>query len=245
MTSVLILGGTGDARRLAALAASAGFEVISSLAGRTTLRQPLEGTVRVGGFGGVGGLVRYLREHEVDLLVDATHPFAAQMSAHAAAAVALTGTPRLMIVRPAWESVPGDRWISVGTIEDAAAVLPGLAQRVFLAIGRQEVATFAHLTELWFLCRMIEPPGDGVILPPGEVLLDRAPFAEGEERALLLTHRIEAVVTRNSGGDDAYPKLAAARDLGLPVVIIDRPALPAGEYVDDVGGAMVWLAARV
>jgi len=181
----------------------------------------------------------------VDLLVDATHPFASQMSAHAAQAAATTGTPRLMIARPAWAAVPGDRWIAVASIEAAAAALPGLARRVFLAIGRQEVAAFAHLRDLWFLCRMIEPPGEGAALPPGEVLLDRAPFSEAGERALMLAHGIEAVVTRNSGGDDAYPKIAAARDLRLPVVIIQPPPLPDGDRVEDVAGAMAWLAARV
>ncbi len=245
MTRVLILGGTADARRLAALATAAGFDVTSSLAGRTTTtRQALEGAVRVGGFGGVEGLVDYLRAHEVDLLVDATHPFAAQMSAHAAEATAITHTPCVMIARPRWERVAGDRWVTVHFIEEAAAALPGLARRVFLAIGRQELAAFAHLADLWFLCRMIERPAEGASLPPGEIVLDRGPFTEAGDRALLEAHRIEVVVSRNSGGAEAYSKIAAARDLGLPVVIIDRPALPPGERVDDVAGALAWIEAH-
>ena len=244
MTRVLILGGTGDARRLASRAATAGFEVISSLAGRTTTPEHAAGEMRVGGFGGADGLAVYLRAEGVELLVDATHPFADRISANAAAAAAATGIPRLLLERPRWEEAQGDRWIRVESADAAAMALPELAQRVFLAIGRQELAAFAPLEHLWFLSRMIEAPGAETPRPPGELLLDRGPFSEEGERALMRTHRIEVLVTRNSGGEETYPKIAAARALGLPVVMIDRPHLPASDVVDGPTAALTWLLAR-
>jgi precorrin-6A/cobalt-precorrin-6A reductase len=244
VTRVLILGGTGDAQRLASLAATAGFDVISSLAGRTTNPELPAGEVRVGGFGGADGLAAYLRTEDIDLLVDATHPFADQISANAAAAATATGVPRLLLERPRWKETPGDRWVRVDSIGAAAAALPGLAGRVFLTIGRQELAAFAHLEHLWFLYRMIEAPVVGTPRPPGELLLDRGPFSDEDERALMRAHRIEALVTRNSGGEDTYPKIGAARALGLPVVTIDRPRLPASDVVDGPAEALTWLQAQ-
>lgn len=241
---MLILGGTGDARRLASLATTAGFDVISSLAGRTSNPDLPEGEVRVGGFGRADGLAAYLRSEGVELLVDATHPFADQISANAAAAAAAAGVPRLLLQRPRWEETPGDRWVRVGSVDAAAAALPRLARRVFLTIGRQELAAFAHLEHLWFLYRMIEAPGVETPRPPGELLLDRGPFSDDGERALMRAHRIEALVTRNSGGKETYPKIAAARALGLPVVMIDRPRLPASDIVDGPAVALTWLLAQ-
>lgn len=242
MQRVLILGGTGDAAQLAAqVAALPGVEVITSLAGR--IRQPAapSGRVRIGGFGGAEGLVDYMREQHIAVLLDATHPFATHISCHAATAAQACGLPHLMLVRPSWESVAGDRWIAVESIAAAAAVLPGVAQRVFLTVGRQELAAFAHLPDLWFLMRMIDPPGPDTPVPPGTLLLERGPFALADERALLHTYAIGAIVSKHSGGEATYAKIIAARELGLPVVMIQRPPLPAGEQVTDVEQAVLWL----
>ena len=245
MTRVLILGGTGDAREVAALATAADFEAISSLAGRTRSPQLPVGSARVGGFGGARGLADYLRDEQIDLLVDATHPFADQITANAAQAAKAADVPRVLLDRPGWAPIAGDRWIHAADVDDAASKLPEFASRVFLTIGRQELAAFAHLTDIWFLYRTIDPPGDEVPRPPGLLLLDRGPFSEAEERALMVEHRIEAVVTRNSGGDDTYPKIAAARSLGLPVVVIARPPIPPGDVVRSPGEVLAWLQRQV
>jgi precorrin-6A/cobalt-precorrin-6A reductase len=246
---LLILGGTGDAAELAAKAAQMpGIETIASLAGRT--RQPsISGVIppkntRIGGFGGVAGLTDYLLQQRIDLSIDATHPFAAQISFNAAAAAAAAGIPHLMLIRPAWEKTAGDRWIEVDNYQAAADLLPGLAQRIFSSIGRQELAAFAHLTDLWFLMRAIDPPPPNTPLPPGELLLERGPFSFEDERSLLQQYRIEAIVSKNSGGDATYAKIAAARTLGLPVVMVQRPPVPPGESVSDLDSALDWLRNR-
>jgi precorrin-6A/cobalt-precorrin-6A reductase len=242
MKRVLILGGTGDATKLVTqVSALPGIEVITSLAGR--VRQPVTpaGKVRIGGFGGTDGLVNYVREQQIDLLIDATHPFAAQMSRHAADAALTCGVPHLMLVRPPWKPVVGDRWLSVENIAAAVEILPEVGRRVFLTIGRQELAAFASLQDLWFLMRMIDPPRSDTPVPPGTLLLARGPFALEDERQLLQTYAIEAIVSKNSGGDATYAKIRAARELGLPVVMIERLPLPGGEQVADVEQAMSWL----
>lgn len=238
---VLILGGTIDATELAARAAAIpGLEVMTSLAGRT--RQPLlPQNTRIGGFGGVSGLTDYLQKQQIDLLMDATHPFAAEISFNAAAAAALVGIPRLMLIRPAWEPVAADSWIQVASYEAAAIVLPSLAQRIFLTIGRQELATFAHLQHLWFLMRMVDPPLPDAPLPPGKFLLQRGPFSLEAERSLLQQDKIGAIVTKNSGGEATYAKITAARELKIPVVIVQRPPVPTGESVAKVENALSWL----
>ena len=246
MRRVLVLGGTGDAARLVAQASTLpGLEIITSLAGR--VRQPATpaGKVRIGGFGGTDGLAHYLREQQIDLLIDATHPFAAQMSQHAVTAARACGMPHLMLVRPPWERVAGDRWLSVESIAAAVEILPKVARRVFLTIGRQELAAFASLQELWFLMRMIDPPRPDAPVPPGTLLLARGPFALEDERQLLQTYAIEAVVSKNSGGDATYAKIRAARELGVPVVMIERLPLPEGEQVADVDQAMAWLVGHL
>jgi precorrin-6A/cobalt-precorrin-6A reductase len=241
VTRVLILGGTGDARRLASLATAAGFEVTSSLAGRTARPVLPEGSSRSGGFGGSEGLAAYLRHGQFDCLVDATHPFADQISQNAAQAATLANVPRVLLDRPGWEATTGDHWIRVSSAGDAASRLTGLAARVFLTIGRQELAAFAHLRDVWFLYRTIDEPAADTPRPPGLLLLDRGPFSEIGERTLLEQHGIEAVVTRNSGGHETYPKIAAARALGLPVVMIERPPVPPGEVVRSPAEALAWL----
>ena len=246
MKRVLLLGGTGEAAQLVVQASALpGIEVITSLAGR--LRQPVTpaGRVRMGGFGGTEGLIHYIREQQIDLLLDATHPFAAQMSHHAATAARACGVPHLMLVRPAWEPVAGDRWLSVESPAAAVEMLPEVAQRVFLTIGRQELAAFASLLHLWFLMRMIDPPLPGTPVPPGTLVLARGPFALDDERQLLQTYAIEAIVSKNSGGEATYAKIIAARELGLPVVMIQRRPVPGGEQVADVPQAMAWLVRHV
>ncbi len=243
---ILILGGTRDAVELATQAAAIpGVVVVTSLAGRT--REPVirSEKTRIGGFGGISGLADYLHQQRIDLLIDATHPFAAQISFNAAAAAHQVGIPRLMLVRPAWQPTPEDCWLTVESNAAAAALLPDLAQRIFLTIGRQELAAFAHLQLLWFLMRMIDPPHPDVPIPPGKLLLERGPFLLENERSLLQEHKIEAIVSKNSGGTATYAKIIAARELGLPVVMVQRPAIPDGETVPDSSAGLTWLKAQL
>jgi precorrin-6A/cobalt-precorrin-6A reductase len=195
--------------------------------------------VRIGGFGGVDGLVAYLRERRIDVLVDATHPFAARISANAVAAAARTGVPLLVLRRPGWREQPGDDWHRVPSLAEAAAALPRLGRRVFLTTGRQEIAAFATLDECWFLARSVEPPA-----PPMprhlEVVLDRGPFSLKSELRLLRDHRIDVLVTKDSGGSAA--KLDAARESRIPVVMVDRPPSPTGiPIATTVSDAVAWL----
>ncbi|MEU6822362.1 cobalt-precorrin-6A reductase [Streptomyces atriruber] len=227
---VLILGGTTEGRRLAELLADeAGVRVTSSLAGRVAAPRLPPGEVRVGGFGGAEGLAAWLAEHHVDALIDATHPFAGTMSFNAAKAAALAHVPLLALRRPGWVAAEGDDWHPVGSLEEAARALPALGRRVFLTTGRMGLASFAgpELADLWFLVRSVDAPE-----PPCparmEVLLDRGPFTLDGERELLRRHRVDVVVTKDSGGVATAPKLAAAREAGVPVVVVRRPAGPEG-----------------
>jgi precorrin-6A/cobalt-precorrin-6A reductase len=238
---VLVLGGTGEARNLAAvLVGRPDLRVTSSLAGRFTEPSPPAGEVRVGGFGGVDGLVAWLREHGTGAVVDATHPFAARITGHAVAATAALGLPLLVLRRPGWTEVLGDRWHRVPSAAAAAALLPELGERVFLATGRGDLAAFTALDGLWFLLRAVEPPP-----PPwprrSELVVDRGPFTVDAERALMREHRVDVVVTRDSGGAMTAAKLVAARELGLPVVLLDRPPPPAAPIVGTVAEAVAWL----
>ncbi len=243
---ILLLGGTGDSRALAErLAGRDDVEVISSLAGRTEQPTPLPGALRIGGFGGVEALADFLAHEGIDLLVDATHPYAARITDNAAAACRRAGTPRLLVERPPWEKQPGDTWISVPDTEAAARALPGLAKRVFLAVGRGELEAFVGLTDIWFLVRTVDPPGDRLPLQHYEVVLGRGPFEPNGERALFLLHGIQALVTKNSGGEATYAKIAVARELGLPVVMIERPAHEDGETAHSVDEALQWIEARL
>ncbi|MFN6395016.1 MAG: cobalt-precorrin-6A reductase [Aphanizomenon sp.] len=242
MLRVLILGGIGDAVELAIKIANIpGIEVITSLAGRTREPANLPGNVRTGGFGGVRGLTNYLREMQIDLLIDATHPFANQISENAAAATQEVGIPRLMVIRPPWEKLEDDDWLEVEDNLAAATALANRAKRVFLTIGRQEIGTFAHLQEIWFLMRMIDPPNTDVIIPPGLILCDRGPFNLENEQEILLKYNIDTIVSKNSGGNATYPKIIAARKLGIKVVMVNRPPVPPGKQVADVDSACKWL----
>ncbi|MGY1621305.1 cobalt-precorrin-6A reductase [Geodermatophilus sp. SYSU D00965] len=237
---VLVLGGTGEARRLAGRLVEEGVDVLSSLAGRVADPVLPPGEVRVGGFGGVEGLAAAL--HGVAALVDATHPFAATMTAHAAAAAAATGTPLLRLQRPGWTAGPGDDWRWVDSLAEAAQAVAGSGS-VFLSTGRQGLAAFAGLRGRC-LVRAVDPPS-----PPlparTTVVLARGPFTVEEERALLREHAVEVVVTKDSGGGMTAAKLTAARELGLPVVVVRRPPVPPGvPVVATVEEALAWLRAR-
>jgi precorrin-6A/cobalt-precorrin-6A reductase len=241
---LLILGGTTEAVELAvACAARPGLAVTSSLAGRTQRPILPPGDVRIGGFGGAAGLARFLLERGIDRVVDATHPFAARMSAHAEHACRAAGVPRLRLLRPSWVPVPGDRWMEVASFAEAAQRLPDLGHRVFLTLGRRELRAFARL-DLWFLVRTIERPG---MLPlrQGQWLAGRGPFALEDELALLRTHAIDVLVTKASGGGATYAKLVAARQLGLPVLMVRRPPPPPGPVVASVAAALAWLEGAI
>ncbi|MGC0398759.1 precorrin-6A/cobalt-precorrin-6A reductase [Streptomyces sp. SAI-126] len=239
---ILILGGTTEARELAAgLASRPGVRVTTSLAGRVTRPGAVAGEVRIGGFGGVAGLADWIREEQVDALVDATHPFARAITAHAVRAAAATGVRCVVLRRPGWRPGPGDRWHQVDSLEEAARLLPSLGRRVFLTTGRTELAAFAHLTELHFVVRSVELP-EPPMPPHTEVLLARGPFTAADESTLLYDHCIDVLVTKDSGGAATSAKLTAARELALPVVVVRRPPLPDGvTAVPDVASVERWL----
>jgi precorrin-6A/cobalt-precorrin-6A reductase len=235
---VLILGGTAEALRLAeACAQRPKLSVTTSLAGRTRAPATPPGELRVGGFGGVDGLARYLRAHAIERLVDATHPFAAQIGRNALEACRATGVPRIRLLRPPWQRQPGDRWTEVASLAAAARRLPQHG-RVFLSVGSRDLEAFAGLAP-WFLVRSIEPPA--TLLGQAHWLGARGPFGLADELALLREHAIDLLVTKASGGDATYPKLAAARALGLPVIMVRRPPAPPGAVVDSVAAVLAWL----
>ncbi|MCJ1680110.1 cobalt-precorrin-6A reductase [Streptomyces sp. APSN-46.1] len=232
--------GTGSGRP-AGLPAPETLRVTTSLAGRVAAPVLPPGETRIGGFGGPEGLAAWLRDHRVTQLVDATHPFAERMSFHAAEAAARTGVPLLALRRPGWVPGPGDDWTFADSLEEAAGLVPSLGSRAFLTTGRMGLHTFAHLTDTWFLVRSVDPPAAPV--PPRlEVLLDRGPFTLDDERALLARHRIDALVTKDSGGSATSPKLTAAREAGIPVLVVRRPAVPEGvSEAHAVAEALNWL----
>jgi precorrin-6A/cobalt-precorrin-6A reductase len=236
---VLVLGGTGEARRLAAALVARGVDVLSSLAGRVADPALPEGDVRIGGFGGSEGLARWLAEHRPRAVVDATHPFAAQITASAATAAAVIGTPLLRLQRPGWTPRPGDAWRFVDSLTEAAAAVEQY-RSVFLTTGRQGVAAFAGLPGR-VLVRAVDPPAEP--LPAGAtLLLARGPFSVADELALLCEHAVDVVVTKDSGGHMTEAKLTAARELGIPVVLVRRPPLPPGvPTVATVEEALAWV----
>jgi len=239
---VLVLGGTTEARELAAaLAAHPGVRVTSSLAGRVSRPGALAGRVRIGGFGGADGMAAWIRDHHVTAVVDATHPFARSVTRNAAEATRATGIPLVVLRRPGWQPGPGDRWHLVASQTAAAGLLPELGRRVFLTTGRLGLAAYAHLTDLHFVLRSVEPP-EPPMPPRLTALLARGPFTVPEETALLREHRIDVLVTKDSGGTATAAKLTAARHLGLPVVVVRRPPLPDGvSAVPDVPSALALL----
>jgi precorrin-6A/cobalt-precorrin-6A reductase len=237
---LLILGGTAEAVALAeACAGRFGLEVISSLAGRTRAPTLPPGEVRTGGFGGAEGLARFLVERAIDRVVDATHPFALQIGAHAEQACREVEVPRLRLLRPPWRPEAGDRWVEVADLGQAARLLPELGRRAFLTVGQRDLEAFAGL-DLWFLVRTIEPPGPSP-LGRAEWIAGRGPFAVDDEIPLLRAHAIDVLVTKASGGEATNAKLVAARRLGLPVLMVQRPPPPPGPVVDSVAAALAWL----
>jgi len=242
---VLVLGGTTEASALAArLAGCRDLSATLSLAGRTSFPKPAPVPTRIGGFGGVEGLGRWLTEHRVGAVVDATHPFAAVISRNAAAACAQRGVPLLALRRPPWQAQAGDRWIDVPTMPDAVAALGPAPRRVFLTVGRLELPAFAAAPQHAYMVRTIEPIGDALPALDVVTIQDRGPFGETDERRLMQEHGIEVVVTKNAGGAATYGKIAAARALGLPVVMVARPPKPDVLTVESVDAGLAWIEAH-
>ena len=243
---VLILGGTTEARSLAeSLAGLVDCDVVSSLAGRVASPRMPVGEVRIGGFGGASGLTSWIGAHGIRAVIDATHPFAAQISWNAAAAAVASHVPLLALRRRAWVPAGGDRWHAATSLADAALMLPQLGRRHFLTVGRQGVSPFADVTGAWFLVRAVDPP-EGPTPSRMELLLDRGPYSPEAELALMRDRRVDTLITKNSGGEATAAKLIAARELGLPVVMVQRPATPDGVLeVADVPGAAEWVGAQI
>jgi len=241
MHNILVLGGTIEATRLVAALADAGLTTTLSYAGRVERPKPQPVPVRVGGFGGADGLANYLRMHAITHLIDATHPFAAQISRNALHAAQATGTPLIALTRPPWTAQQGDRWHNVPDIAGAVAALTGPPRRILLALGRMHLAAFADQPQHHYLLRLVDPPETPPPLPDHHIILDRGPFDAASDQALMRAHRIECVVSKNAGGSGAQAKLTAARALDLPVVMIDRPALPIRQESHDIAATLDWL----
>lgn len=243
---MLILGGTTEASHLARLlAGDERFEPTLSLAGRTASPRAQPLPVRSGGFGGVAGLETWLRDNEIAAVVDATHPYAAQISAHAVAACTTLSTPLASIVRAPWLREPDDKWIEVDTAQAAAHALGDKPARVFLSLGRQELGAFAAAPQHAYIARTVDPP-DNIALPPDiHFVHERGPFDAINEEAFLARENIALIVSKNSGGEATYAKIAAARRLKLPVVMIARPVKPAGIPLDSADAALHWLETRL
>jgi precorrin-6A/cobalt-precorrin-6A reductase len=239
---ILILGGTTEARLLAErLAGRDDITVTVSLAGRT--RNPLDmpAMVRVGGFGGPTGLADYVRTEAIDALVDATHPFAAIMSFNAAEAAKIADVPLLALARPAWECRPGDNWREVENVADAVAALGTAPRRVLVALGRNEVAALEAAPQHSYLVRSVDPVEPGLRLDDVRYIVARGPFPEDDERELLERHAIDAVLAKNGGGEATYGKIAAARALGIEVVLVRRPARPDVRKIGSIEEALAWI----
>ena len=236
-----MLGGTTEASALASLLAARGETAVLSYAGRVADPKPQPVPVRVGGFGGVDGLAAYLRAHRVTHLVDATHPFAAQMSTNAIAAADRVGVPLLALTRPAWKPVAGDRWTNVATVDAAVAALAGPPRRVMLALGRMHVDAFAVQPQHYYLLRFVDPPAEPPVLPRHRLVVDRGPFDVESDLRLMQAHAIDIIVCKNAGGTGAKAKLDASRALDLPLIMIARPVLPVRREVHAAEDVLHWL----
>ncbi|MEX0319342.1 MAG: cobalt-precorrin-6A reductase [Ruegeria sp.] len=241
MFHLLILGGTTEANILAKAVSDQGVAATYSYAGRVDNPRPQPLPTRVGGFGGAQGLARYIRDHGISHVVDATHPFAAQMSRNAATACAETGTPLAALTRPAWGAQEGDRWHHVPDIPAAVAALSGPPKRVFLAVGRMHLEDFSAQPQHHYLLRLVDAP-TALPLPDCDVVVSRGPFTVEGDTALMERHGTELVVSKNAGGTGARAKLDAARALGLAVLMIDRPAMPERVELATVPQVLNWLA---
>jgi len=242
MARVLILGGTTEARLLAERLATRGaLDVTVSLAGRTSVPVAHAVPVRVGGFGGASGLADHLKAEHIDALIDATHPYANVMSENAAAAARQTGVQFMTLRRPPWRTGDGDRWTVVDDTTAAVRALGDRPRRVFIALGRNDLAPFVTAPHHFYLIRSVDPVDPPLPLPDVIYVVARGPFGEAEDRALMHEHRIGVVIAKNSGGRAAYGKIAAARTLGIDVVMLRRPQPPAGPAVESVDDAIAWL----
>ncbi len=239
---VLVLGGTFEASKLAdLLAEQSGISSMLSFAGRTKALRPPKIPYRIGGFGGVDGLSAYLEAERIDVLVDATHPFATQMPRNAAIAAARARIPRVVLSRPAWFAQPGDHWIDAADMAAAAAALGRERKRVFLTIGRLQIGAFSAAPQHFYLIRTIEPIALSLDLPHHHMIHGRGPFAFEAEEKLLREELIDLVVSKNSGGEAAFAKLVAARHVGLPVVMVARPRQALGPVLHDPAEVMALL----
>jgi precorrin-6A/cobalt-precorrin-6A reductase len=242
MSRVLILGGTTEARELAErLAKRADLEVVVSLAGRTKSPAPQPVPVRAGGFGGATGLADYLRNERIDALIDATHPYANVISVSASAATRQAGVALIVLRRPPWRGVAGDRWSEAVDVADAVCSLGERPRRVFVTLGRTELAALTTAPQHFYLIRSVDPVEPPLPLPRVRYITERGPFSAADDRALMSAHAIDAVIAKNSGGSASYGKIAAARALGIEVIMLRRPVppdAPAGETVDEV---IAWL----
>lgn len=241
MRNILILGGTLEASTLAMALSRQGERAVLSYAGRVAEPKAQPIAVRIGGFGGVTGLVRYLQDERVTHLVDATHPFAASMSAHAVAAAAQAGVPLLALTRDAWQCGAGDSWQDVADLPAAVEALGGPPRRVMLALGRMHLALFAAQPQHHYILRLVDQPDALPPLPQHTAIVSRGPFDVAGDIALLRAHRVDIVVCKNAGGTGAQAKLLAARALGLPVLMVARPRLPARHEVTQVADVLQWL----
>jgi precorrin-6A/cobalt-precorrin-6A reductase len=243
MPRVLILGGTAEARMLAErLAGRPDLEVTLSLAGRTAspARQPVP--VRRGGFGGAAGLAGYLMSERIDALIDATHPYASVISANAVAAARKAKVPHVALRRPPWIAIAGDRWIEVSEAADAVRAIGPTPRRVFVALGRQELAPFSEAPQHHYLIRSVDPVNPPLPLPHVIYVTARGPFSEADDRVLMTKQRIDVVVAKNSGGTATYGKIGAARALGIEVIMLRRPPEPEAAAVETIDDAVAWLA---
>jgi precorrin-6A/cobalt-precorrin-6A reductase len=248
---LLILGGTGEARELArrvALMIGRRVRVTTSLAGRRGTPPKLAGEVRTGGFGGIQGMMEYLADNAVDLVVDATHPFSPTISDHAAVACGNPhdgGIPRLQLVRPAWRIPPSAQWVEVGDFAAAAECLPQFAKRVFLTTGVRGLEAFSELEDIWFLVRLIDDPATPPPLADYRVITGRPPYSLEDERAILAEHSIDALVAKHAGGKATEAKIFAAAEAGVKIVLIRRPPPEPGPTAETVDEAFAWIEARV
>jgi precorrin-6A/cobalt-precorrin-6A reductase len=243
MTHILILGGTSEASRLCEAVAGAGLKATLSYMGRVERPKPQPVAVRIGGFGGVEGLVDWLRVNAITHVVDATHPFAAQMSRNAVMACAEIGIPLVALTRPPWQAGPGDDWRHVSNMAGAVAALAGPPRRVMLAIGRMHLAEFAAQPQHHYLLRLVDEPATAPALPHHTVVVDRGPFSVEGDRRLMEAHGTQIVVSKNAGGSGSIAKLVAARELGLPVIMIDRPHLPPRREVTGIEDVLAFVGA--
>jgi precorrin-6A/cobalt-precorrin-6A reductase len=242
MQRILILGGTAEARVLAGrLAGRGGLDITLSLAGRTVSPAAQGVPVRSGGFGGAAGLADYLRNERIDGLIDATHPYASVISVNAAIAARKANVPLVALRRLPWIAVPGDRWTEVNNVSEAVRALGKKSRRVFVALGRNEVAPFADAPRHFYLIRSVDPVDPPLPLPHVIYVTGRGPFDEAPDRALLTTHRIDVVIAKNSGSPATYGKIAAARALGIDVIMLRRPEASDTPAVETVEDAIAWL----